>query len=84
MLMLMIGLVVDVVLLETTRGRVMTFIPIPRAIDESSMRKSTCKISSAFDWKASYDNGGLCAIKNANVHTPVSQKAASMALAYNT
>ena len=37
--------------LETARGHVMTFISIPRDIDESSTRK----IPPAFEWKTNYD-----------------------------
>ena len=75
---------VDVVLLETARCHIVTFMLTPCEIDESSMRKSTCKIPSAVEWKANYDNDGLCAIKNANVNTLLSQKETPMALAYNT
>ena len=75
---------VDVVLLETARCHIVTFMLTPCEIDESSMRKSTCKIPSAVEWKANYDNGGLCAIKNANVNTQLFQKESPMTLAYNT
>ena len=78
-----VGFVVDVVFLETARCHVMTFIPTPREMRETSMRKSSCKISSAFEWKANYDNSGLCARKNTAVSTSLSQEA-PMALAYNT
>ena len=58
-----VGFVVDVVLLETACSHVMTFIPTPREMGESSMRTSTCKIPSAFEWKANYDNGVYVPLK---------------------